>query len=171
MGYIVRATWTVQDGHEEAVLANVKALTPLSRAEPGCQFYQAYQDPAAPQVIHLFEIYDDEAAYHRNPTNRINARYGEALDVWQERIVAYVGHRDEQTGQLAKYLDGLKRKGVDAERMLDLAVARKPLPVDHPTAALAFRVKDLVARRARRPAPVDDLRRTTPSSSGPALGP
>ena len=42
-------------------------------------------------------------------TNRINARYGEALDVWQERIVTYVGHRDEQTGQLAKYLDGLKK--------------------------------------------------------------
>ncbi|MDN5794790.1 MAG: hypothetical protein L0H79_03440 [Intrasporangium sp.] len=83
--------------------------------------------------------------YHRNLTNRINARYGEALD-------------------------GLQRKAVDAERMLELAVARKPLPVDHPTAALAFRVKDLVARRARRTAPVDDLRRTTPSSSGPALG-
>ncbi|MFD1248969.1 MobF family relaxase [Nocardioides ginsengisoli] len=113
---------------------------------------------------------DDEAVYHRNLTNRINARYGEALHAWQERIVAYVGHRDEQTGQLARYLDGLQRKGVDAERVLDLAVARKPLPVDHPTAALAFRVKDLVARRPRRTAPVDDLRRTTPSSSGPALG-
>lgn len=45
---------------------------------------------------------DSEAAYHRNLTNRINARYGDALDVWQGRIVAYVGHRDEQTGQLAK---------------------------------------------------------------------
>ena len=113
---------------------------------------------------------DGEAAYHRNLTNRINARYGEALHVWQERIAGYVGHRDEQTGQLAKYLDGLQRQGVNAERILELAVARKPLPVDHPTAALAFRVKDLVARRARRTAPVDDLRRTTPSSSGPTLG-
>lgn len=113
---------------------------------------------------------DSEAAYHRNLTNRINARYGDALHAWRERIVAYVGHRDEQTGQLARYLDGLQRKGVDAERVLDLAVARKPLPVDHPTAALAFRVKDLVERRPWRTAPVDDLRRTTPSSSGPTLG-
>jgi quinol monooxygenase YgiN len=63
MGYVVRATWTVQEGHEDTVLANVRALTPLSRAEPGCQFYQAYRDPEAPEVIHLFEIYDDEAAY------------------------------------------------------------------------------------------------------------
>ncbi|HET8586514.1 MAG TPA: hypothetical protein VFM74_01435, partial [Candidatus Limnocylindria bacterium] len=113
---------------------------------------------------------DDEAAYHRNLTNRINARYGEALHAWQERIVGYVGHRDQQTGHLAKYLDGLQRKGVDAERILELAVARKPLPVDHPTAALAYRVKDLAARRTGRAAPVDEFRRTAPSSSGPALG-
>lgn len=70
---------------------------------------------------------------------------------------------------MAKYLDGLQRKGVDAERMLELAVARKPLSVDHPTAALAYRVKDLVARRTRSAGLVDDLRRTTPSN-GPALG-
>ena len=63
MGYVVRATWTVQPGHEDEVLANVKALTPLSRNEPGCQFYQAYRDPEESSVIHLFEIYDDEAAY------------------------------------------------------------------------------------------------------------
>lgn len=112
---------------------------------------------------------DGEAAYHRNLTNRINARYGEALHAWQERIVAYVGQRDEQTGHLAKYLDGLQRTGVNAERILELAVARKPLPVDHPTAALAYRVKDLVARRTRSAGLVDDFRRTTPST-GPALG-
>ena len=113
---------------------------------------------------------DGEAAYHRNLTHRINARYGEAVDAWQERIVTYVGNRDEQTGQLAKYLDGIQRKGFDAERMLEFAVARKPLPVDHPTAALAYRVKDLAARRTVRAAPVDEFRRTAPSSSGPTLG-
>ena len=113
---------------------------------------------------------DGEAAYHRNLTNRINARYGEVLLAWQERIFTYVGHRDEQTGELAKYLDGLQRKGVDAERMLEFAVARKPLPVDHPTAALGYRVRDLVARRTRRAAPLDDFQRTAPSSRAPALG-
>ena len=45
---------------------------------------------------------DGEAAYHRNLSNRINARYSDALQAWQERIVAYVGHRDEQNGHLAK---------------------------------------------------------------------
>ena len=71
---------------------------------------------------------DREAAYHRNLTGRINARYGEAVKTWADRIVEYVGRRDEQTGELAKYLDRLARKGIDAERILDLAAARKPLP-------------------------------------------
>ena len=63
MAYVVSATWTVQDGHEGTVLENVKALTKISRTEPGCRFYQAYYDPTAPTVINLFEIYEDEAAY------------------------------------------------------------------------------------------------------------
>ena len=42
---------------------------------------------------------DREAAYHRNLTGRINARYGEAVKTWADRIVEYVGKRDEQTGR------------------------------------------------------------------------
>lgn len=114
---------------------------------------------------------DREAAYRRNLTNRINARYGEALKVWQDRIVDYVGDRDEQTGELAKYLDQLARKGIEAERMLDLAAARKPLPVDHATAALAYRVKDLVTPRKRRLAPpIDPFPRPARQQSRPPLG-
>ncbi len=100
---------------------------------------------------------DGEATYHRHLTKQINARYGEAVQVWADRIVEYVGKRDEQTTELAKYLDQLARKGVDAERLLDLAAAGRPLPVDHPTSALAYRVKELCApRRQRRPAPTLD---------------
>lgn len=114
---------------------------------------------------------DREAAYNRTLTGRINARYGEALNVWQDRILEYVGKRDTQTGEMAKYLDQLARKGIDAERVLDLAAARKPLPVDHPTAALAYRVKDLVTPRRRRPAPsIDPFPRPTQQQSSPSLG-
>jgi conjugative relaxase-like TrwC/TraI family protein len=115
---------------------------------------------------------DREAAYHRKLTSRINARYGEAVKTWADRIVEYVGRRDEQTGELAKYLDTLARKGIDAERVLDLAAARKPLPVDHPTAALGYRVKDLVApRRQRRAVPsIDPYPRPSQQQSGPSLG-
>lgn len=115
---------------------------------------------------------DREAAYHRNLTGRIYARYGEALKVWADRIVEYVGKRDEQTGELAKYLDQLARKGIDAERILDLAAARKPLPVDHPTAALSFRVKDLATPRRQQGAvpSIDPFPRPSQQQSGPSLG-
>jgi quinol monooxygenase YgiN len=63
MGYVVSATWTAQPGQEGVVLDAIEKLTPISRAEPGNRFYQAYQDPAEPGVFRLFEIYDDEAAY------------------------------------------------------------------------------------------------------------
>lgn len=113
---------------------------------------------------------DREAAYHHDLTGRINARYGEALKVWADRIVEYVGNRDEQTGELAKYLDTLARKGIDAERVLDLAAARKPLPVDHPTAALGYRVKDLTTPRKRRPpASIDPFPRSPQRDGGPTL--
>lgn len=115
---------------------------------------------------------DREAAYHRNLTNRINARYGEAINAWADRIIEYVGRRDEQTAELAKYLDQLARRGIDAERILDLAASRKPLPVDHPTAALGYRVKDLATPRKQRraAASIDPFPRPSQQQSGPTLG-
>lgn len=114
---------------------------------------------------------DREASYHRHLTKRINARYGEAVQVWADRIVEYVGKRDEQTAEFAKYLDQLARKGGDAERLLDLAAARKPLPVDHTTSALAYRVKDLATPKKRRPPqPIDPFPHQSQQQSGPSLG-
>nr|WP_257953818.1 hypothetical protein [Nocardioides sp. B-3] len=113
---------------------------------------------------------DDEASYHRHLTRTINARYGEALKVWEERIVQYVGTRDEETIGLAKQLDKLQRRGVDAELALSVALARKPLPVDRPTAALAYRIKALNGTTRRAPESADTFARRTQQPSGPAMG-
>ena len=72
---------------------------------------------------------------------------------------------------MAKYLDQISRKGVDAERLLDLAASRRPLPVDHPTSALAYRVKDLATPKKRRaPQSIDPFPRSPQRDSGPSLG-
>jgi hypothetical protein len=114
---------------------------------------------------------DHEAAYHRHLIRTVNARYGDALKVWETRIVEYVGRRDEHTVDLAKHLDQLQRRGVDAERMLDLTAARKPLPTDHPTSALAYRVRELVTPRKHRRAPGIDPQPHVPKrDGGPRLG-
>ena len=62
MAVVLHATWTVKEGSEDVALAALERLAPLSRREPGCRFYQPYRDPAEPRVIHIFEVYDDEAA-------------------------------------------------------------------------------------------------------------
>jgi len=113
---------------------------------------------------------DREAAYHRHLVRTINARYGEALKIWENRIVEYVGHRDEQTIELAKRLDTLQRHGIDAERVLDLAAVRKALPVDHPTSALAYRVRELVTPIMRKPQTIDPFPRSPQLDTGPTLG-
>jgi quinol monooxygenase YgiN len=64
MGYVVNAVWTAEAGSEEVVLEAIRELAPASRAEPGNRLYQAYQDPGEPRVFRLFEVYEDEAAYH-----------------------------------------------------------------------------------------------------------
>jgi len=63
MAYVVSAVWTAKPGREELVRDAIRQLVPLSRAEPGCRFYQPHFDPAESRVFRLFEIYDDEAAY------------------------------------------------------------------------------------------------------------
>jgi quinol monooxygenase YgiN len=63
VSYVIRAEWTIADGNTEAVLKALDELVPLTRAEPGNQIYLPYHDPAHPEVVHLFEVYDDEAAF------------------------------------------------------------------------------------------------------------
>jgi quinol monooxygenase YgiN len=91
MAYVVAATWTAQPGQEAVVLDAIEKLTPLSRAEPGNRFYQAYQDPAAPSVFHLFEVYDDEAAYAAHGASEHFATYGhgQAIPVLANRERAF----------------------------------------------------------------------------------
>ena len=91
MGYVVKATWTANQGSEDVVLDAIKQLTPPSREEPGCRFYQAYVDPDEPRVFHLFEIYDDEAAYkaHGDSEHFQRLGFGQAIPVLEKRERAF----------------------------------------------------------------------------------
>jgi quinol monooxygenase YgiN len=91
MGYVVKATWTAKEGNEEAVLAALTELAPLSRQEPASQVYRAYQDPAEPLVFHLFEIYDDEAGYqaHIDSEHFKRLGFGTAIPLLENRERAF----------------------------------------------------------------------------------
>jgi quinol monooxygenase YgiN len=91
MAYVVSATWTAQPGKQAIVREAIEKLTPPSREEPGNRFYQAYQDPAEPNVFRLFEIYEDEDAYAAHGASPHFKEYGleQAIPVLANRERAF----------------------------------------------------------------------------------
>lgn len=87
MAVVLKATWTASEGSEDVVLDALTKLSPLSRQEPGCRFYQAYRDPAEPCVFHIFEIYDDEDAVAAHGASKHFEEYalGQAIPVLESR--------------------------------------------------------------------------------------
>lgn len=114
---------------------------------------------------------DDRAAtYRRRVIRTVNSRYDEAVRVWERRVVAYVGRADEHTLDLARELDRLKRQGRDPEPLLMRASMRR-LPSEHPTAALAYRIrKQVTPPRPRREVPGFERPRHEPAQRAPGIG-
>jgi quinol monooxygenase YgiN len=61
--YVIAATYVVKDGEAEAVLAVLEEMTPLARAEPGCEAYVPHRSVEDPNVFFLYERYKDADAY------------------------------------------------------------------------------------------------------------
>ena len=114
---------------------------------------------------------DDRAATYRHGLIRtVNSRHDDAVRVWEHRVVAYVGRADDQTLDLARELDRLRRQGRDPEPLLTRATIRR-LPAEHPTAALAYRIRRLLAPPRRAPAqPGIEQRRPAPTTPSPGIG-
>jgi quinol monooxygenase YgiN len=81
MAYVVTATWTAKDGHEDEVRQAILDLVEPSRAEPGNLFYQANQDPEDPRVFFLYELYTDEVAYAAHGSSEHFQRLGFATAI------------------------------------------------------------------------------------------
>ncbi|MBS45885.1 MAG: DNA primase [Nocardioides sp.] len=145
-------------------------LTPELRAD--IAVWRAAQGIAPDERTIAGPAADDDraAAYRRGLIRTVNSRHDEAVRVWEQRIVAYVGRSDERTLDLARELDKLKRQGRDPEPLLMRATIRQ-LPTEHPTAALAYRIRKLLAPQGRRPDPVGiDHRRPAPLRREPGIG-
>ena len=87
MPIVMHATWVLADGKEAVALDALERLAPLSRAEPGCRLYQPYRDPAEPQIVHIVEIYDDEAALEAHGASAHFEQYvlGQAVPALADR--------------------------------------------------------------------------------------
>jgi quinol monooxygenase YgiN len=63
MAYVVAAMWRAKEGQEETIERVIKTMTPLSREEPGCLYYQAQRSLDDPRLFFLYEQYADESSY------------------------------------------------------------------------------------------------------------
>jgi autoinducer 2-degrading protein len=60
--FAIIVRFQVMPGHVENVIAALNEAAGPSRAEPGCHVYIANQDRSDPNVVVMYEVYDDEAA-------------------------------------------------------------------------------------------------------------
>jgi quinol monooxygenase YgiN len=63
MAYVVTAIWKAKEGDEQIIADVIETMTPLSRQEPGCLFYQAQRSLDDPRTFFLYEQYVNAAAY------------------------------------------------------------------------------------------------------------
>ena len=87
MAYVVAALWRAREGEEDKIRELIETMTPLSRDEPACRFYQAHRSPEDPRVFFLYEQYDDEAGYQAHMATEHFERYvrGEAIPRLESR--------------------------------------------------------------------------------------
>ena len=63
MAYVVTAIWKAKEGKEQVIANVIETMTPLSRQEPACLFYQAHRSVDDPRTFFLYEQYADEGGY------------------------------------------------------------------------------------------------------------
>ena len=87
MAYVVAAIWTAKEGQEETILEVIKKMTPLSRQEPGCLYYQAQRSLDNPRIFFLYEQYVDTAGYEAHMATPHFEQYvkGEAIPNLESR--------------------------------------------------------------------------------------
>jgi quinol monooxygenase YgiN len=87
MAVVLSATWIAKPGEEETVRAALEKLSAPSREEPGNLYYQAYQDPAEPNVFRIFEVYADQDAVtaHTQYEHFTTWALGQAIPALEER--------------------------------------------------------------------------------------
>jgi quinol monooxygenase YgiN len=59
---IVAGTITVDPAHRDEMFAAVAPMVEATRAEPGCRAYVFSPDVDDPALVHLYELWDDQAA-------------------------------------------------------------------------------------------------------------
>lgn len=60
---VLAVTIVAREGERDALVELFQRMAPLSRAEPGCLRYDAYEDPENADTFFVFEEYVDAEAF------------------------------------------------------------------------------------------------------------
>ena len=104
MAYVVAAKWRANPGKADRLLEVIREMTPPSRAEPGCRFYQAQRSEEDPDLFFLYEQYVDETGYeaHQDSEHFTRLVKEEAIpDLLAERERAFYTTIDDDRGGLS----------------------------------------------------------------------
>ena len=87
MAYVVAALWRAKQGKEDVIAQVIDKMTPLSRQESWCLYYQAQRSLSDPQLFFLYEQYVDEAGYESHMATPHFEQYvrGEAIPNLESR--------------------------------------------------------------------------------------
>lgn len=87
MAYVVAALWRAKEGQEEKILEVIRKMTPLSRQESGCLYYQAQRSPDDPRLFFMYEQYVNVAGYEAHMATPHFEQYvrGEAIPNLESR--------------------------------------------------------------------------------------
>lgn len=91
MAYVVAAWWRAKAGKADLIAQVIEKMTPLSRQEPGCLYYQAHRTPDDPQLFFLYEQYVDKGGYEAHMATPHFEQYvrGEAIPNLESRERAF----------------------------------------------------------------------------------
>ncbi|MBB5786947.1 putative quinol monooxygenase [Jiangella mangrovi] len=80
MAFVVAAVWKAKPGEEGRVREVIETMTPLSRAEDACLYYQAQVSPDDPTTFFLYEQYADADGYEAH----------KASEHFQKHVFGYI---------------------------------------------------------------------------------
>lgn len=86
MPYAVCATFHLHPGARDAFMPHIVENAARSRAEEsGCRLFDVCTDPARPDTVFLYEVYDDAAAFD---THKAAAHYAAFADATAALVAA-----------------------------------------------------------------------------------
>jgi quinol monooxygenase YgiN len=78
--FVVAAQYYAKEGKADEILAILRQMIPISRAEPGCALYMVNQSLDDPRRLLLYEQYHDRSGYEAHM----------ATDAFKEKILGRV---------------------------------------------------------------------------------